>query len=165
MSAGDGRLASAPLVKWLLVPVLCVLIVLSLVGAALMPEFSLPLNMLTVALMALGFYYGARRPRQYRSLSINVDGFRYVDSDGDETRAAWREIAQAEYVRRCEPETGQMQTHWALQSAAGRSMRIMVEWPDREKFASALAAHVPGFSSEALRAALASKGEGKWRCR
>ena len=116
-----------------------------------------------LAFLAVTLYRDLREPVNYTSLDFDSRGFRHVGIGGV-TEAAWLDICDAFYLRTFDPFANQIETEWQFVLKSGKSIEVLVEWPHRRSFASAIQANLDFVSKDRVVAVLRMRGEGRWRC-
>jgi len=99
----------------------------------------------------------------YESLEFDSVGFEYATRTSVE-KLRWNEITDVFYRRLFNDFANQIDKEWEFHSNAGDPVIVLVEWPQKKNFARAVAAHIPGVSTDLVAKVTENRGEGRWRC-
>lgn len=116
-----------------------------------------------LAFLAMALYFDLREPVNYESLEFDLNGFCHVGM-GDVSKAAWADVCDVFYVRSFNPFANQIDTEWEFILHSGAVLTVLVEWPDKRSFASAIQRNLRIVSRHKVAESLKKRGEGRWRC-
>jgi hypothetical protein len=134
-----------------------------LAGSFAFPAYAKPIWVFGVMLLLPVLWVELRKPVNYASLKFDSHGFVFRESAGlPAAEVAWSQVKDVFYVRIFNDFANQIETEWQFVLEGERNIKVLVEWPDRAKFADAVIENLSFVSSEAARRAIAQRGEGRW---
>ena len=133
-----------------------------LAGAWMFPAYSTPIWIAGVASLTPLLWSELRKPVNYVSLTFDAAGFAFRGSPNSEVIVRWSEVREVFYCRTFNDFANCIETEWQFMLNDGRLVTVLVEWPQRSKFADAIGKNLSLVSADAVKRAMRQTQEGRW---
>jgi len=133
-----------------------------LAGGLMFPAYSTPIWIAGVASLAPLLWNELRKPVNYVSLTFDAVGFAFQGSPGSEVTARWSEVKEVFYCRTFNDFANCIETEWQFMLNDGSVVTVLVEWPQRSKFADAIIQNLSLVSVDEVKRAMSQTQEGRW---
>lgn len=103
-----------------------------------------------------------RKPVNYHALVFDTRGYCFRLHADRVEHVKWSEIADVFYLRLFNDFANQIDTEWEFHLHDGSRATVLVEWPDRSRFAHAIIRNLPQVSAEKVSKVTRRRDEGRW---